>query len=60
MLSNQIQSEKCNFNLDSVLDKLLEVKNFSPGKLVQLKESEISFVDWSKLIGIWLETVAKM
>jgi hypothetical protein len=28
-------------------------------KDLQLKESEISFVDWSKLIGIWLETVAK-
>jgi hypothetical protein len=27
-------------------------------KDLQLKESEISFVDWSKLIGIWLETVA--
>ena len=41
MLSNHTQSEKCNFDLESILDKLLEVKNFTPGKLVQLKESEI-------------------
>ena len=29
-------------------------------KDLQLKESEVSFVDWSKLIGIWLEAVAKV
>jgi hypothetical protein len=28
-------------------------------KNLQLKESEIPFVDRSKLIGIWLETAAK-
>lgn len=29
-------------------------------KDLQLKEAEISFVDWSKLIGLWLEAVAKV
>ncbi len=29
-------------------------------KDLQLKETEISFVDWSKLIGVWLEAVAKV
>lgn len=28
-------------------------------KELELRQTEISFVDWSKLIGIWLETVAK-
>ncbi len=29
-------------------------------KALRLKEAEISFVDWSKLIGIWLLEVAKV
>lgn len=29
-------------------------------KELQLKEAEISFVDWSKLIGIWLEATARV
>ncbi|MBL9131523.1 MAG: hypothetical protein JNG86_10010 [Verrucomicrobiaceae bacterium] len=29
-------------------------------KDLHLKEAEVSFVDWSKLIGIWLEAVAKV
>lgn len=41
---NQTHSthEPPNLNIDNILQKLLEVRNFPPGKLVHLKESEIS------------------
>ena len=41
MLSEQNESENQKFDVDSIIEKLLEARKFPAGKFVQLKESEI-------------------
>jgi len=61
MLTKPKDTDMSNFDIDKVIEKLLDVKNFPPGKLVQLRESEIGmlcslsrdiFMDQSALLEI--------